>query len=90
MFKAERAIIEQKKLKSHWSEESQLTQKVTISILENLEQLNGLIYQMASDIKYLRTHLKTKKREPSEYNLHVAKEIASGKTLGEAIESWKK
>jgi hypothetical protein len=48
------------------------------------------LYQISYDLTYLRTHSKTKKKEPSEYNLHIAKEIASGKTFVEAIESWKK
>ena len=58
-------------------------------LIEQLRDSHNLIYQMASDIKYLRTHLKSKKKNPSEYNLHIAFEISSGKTFQEAIKSWK-
>lgn len=30
-----------------------------------------------------------RKREPSTYNLHIATELASGKTMQEAINSWR-
>ena len=64
-----------RKLKSRWSDESKLTQEVLISILGFFEK--GMT-------------LRRKKREPSEYNLHMAKELKAGKTFKEAIKSYKK
>jgi len=74
MITSEKAEKEHKKLKSLWSNESCLTQKILISILKELEILNT----------------KKVKREPSKYNLHVAKEIGKGKTFQEAVTSYKK
>jgi len=54
MIKANQALKEHKKLKSCWSEESQLTQKVVISILSELEQIHSLLYQATKDIKRIR------------------------------------
>ena len=33
--------------------------------------------------------VKKKKRKPSAYNLHVSKEMKAGKSMREAIETWK-
>ena len=44
-----------------------------------------LIEQIVS----INERLARKKREPSAYNLHLAKEMAAGRTMREAIESWK-
>lgn len=61
-------------------------------ILEQVSHQNNLLYQIASDIKHMRLALpklamKTK-REPSKYNLHIASEIAKGKSFKDAIKSW--
>ncbi len=52
-------------------------------LIEQLEAINN-------NLAGLKSALKTrKKREPSAYNLHIAKEMAAGKTMREAVESWK-
>ena len=54
-------------------------------VLQLLQELIEEVIIMQKKLK-----LKRQKREPSDYNLHIAKERAEGKTFAEAVKSWKK
>ena len=55
-----------------------------------LEQLTETNKNLVSVIELLKRNLKKKKRKPTEYNLFIAKQMKSGKSLREAVENWKK
>ena len=71
---AKQALKESKALKSIWSEETLLTQRVLIYIAELLEQI---------------AKKKKKKRKPNEWNLYAAKAMHEGKTMKQAAKEYK-
>ncbi len=70
-----------KDLKSSWSGESRLTQRIMITMLEELETLNEKIEQKNSKIKI--------KRKPSEWSLFAGQYLKEGKTMQDASKAWK-
>lgn len=69
---AKQAEQERMALKSYWSEESQLTQRLLIYVAELLEKL----------VK------QREPRKPSAYQKYISQECAVGKTIQEAAHSW--
>ncbi|HEU04048.1 MAG TPA: hypothetical protein ENH95_02875 [Nitrosopumilus sp.] len=74
MINSKEAKREHRKLKSYWSSESRLTQKVIIALLEKLELMTK----------------KNKPKKPSKWNKLVGKYLKEGKTIQEAAVEWKK
>lgn len=55
-------------------------------MMECLKDMSNYMIDLLREIKKLK---KGKvKRNPSEYNLHMSKELKEGKTFKEAVESW--
>ena len=55
-------------------------------MIELLENINDTLTNLASTLKAVAI---TRKRKPSAYNLHIGREMASGKSMQEAAASWK-
>ena len=71
---AAQALRESKHLKSYWSAESRLTQRILIYVAELLE----------------RQARPKKRRPSSEWQLYAARAVKDGKTLRQAADAWKK
>ena len=72
---SKQAKKEHNALKSHWSDESHLSQKIMIAILEKLENIEA----------QSKRH-----RKPSKYNLFVQEQTKKGLTMQEATELYRK
>ena len=70
---AKQALKESKALKSVWSAESWLTQRVLIYIAGLLEQ----------------NQKPKQRRKPSKWQQHVAAYLRAGKTINQAADDWK-
>jgi hypothetical protein len=72
---AEEALKEHKALKSYWSLESRLTQKIMIALLSKIELM-------------AQGYRPKEKRKPSTYNLWITKKAREGLSLNEAAKQW--
>lgn len=83
LISSKKAMKQHNKLKSYWSAESRLTQKIIISMLNLLET------QQISMLNLLKIQQKKKNRKPTEWNKLVGSYLKAGKTVHDASNKWK-
>ena len=78
MLTAKKADKKQHSLKSHWSDESELTQSIIIAILERLERSKALLYQIGKQLVLIKKSLRKSKRPPTEFQRFFGKKMKEG------------
>ncbi len=76
------AIIKHEKLKSYWSNETRLTQRLIISLLIKLEEISD-------KLEYMKPKKKKIKRKLSKWQEFIRVGLKEGKTIQQLSKEWK-